>query len=224
MSRVTVATDSFTRANGPVGANWGYLRDIAWNSNTPKILGNRIISANAQGSHYQIIRWVGTEIVTQINDQYASIVIGDMTFNDASYFIGVALRVGAGTDAGASFYAYKICSDNPNGSTRTSVLFKFAGGTETIIDTRSNVVWANGDVLLVEVTGNAPATINVYQNGTLVFSITDTGPTAGKTGVCCAGDNSTVSATGTNWEGGNLSAPAGPTMPIFLNIQRQMGE
>ncbi len=201
MSRTQIATDDFNRADGAIGSNWLYIRDTAWTGGTtPRIASNKAISSNAQATHYQVIRWAGSG--TFSNDQYSKITVGDLQFYSADYRVGVVVRCSTDTDANADFYALWLAMDQASGVDHTLTLDKVVNGTLTTLDTRTPV-FSNGDTLELEALGG---TLYAYKNGTLIYSIADASLTTGKPGLLFAGDGSTVTGTGDNWDGGDVLA------------------
>lgn len=195
MARSLVASDTFTRANGDIGANWSYIREASWEPEPPQITSN-VVTPLSDGDHYQVVRWNGAG--TFNNNQYAKLTIGGLTWQDASYRVGVVVRCSADTDPNEDFYAFWVQDDEA--TNRTSKLVKRVNGTETALDTRASA-WTNGDTIALEVEGT---TLRAYKNDVLMFSTTDSSLTTGKPGLAVGGNANIPTAD--NWEGGDIVA------------------
>lgn len=212
MARTLIASDDFNRVNGAIGSNWLYIRDTAWQSITPAV-ENNVVVPKAGGTHYQVVRWAGAG--TFANDQYAKTTIGGMSWQDATYLIGVVVRCSADIDTAADYYAFWVNDDAS--SNRTSKLVKVVNGTETVLDTRTSA-WANGDTISLEVSGT---TLSAYKNDTLMFSVTDSSLTTGKPGLLIGGGGSVPTAD--NWEGGDVTTGGGSATLTGANAAQANG-
>lgn len=198
-TRSLVASDSFTRADGPIGADWAYIREIAWTASPPQVLTNRLVGS-ATGSHYQVARWIGAGSFS--DDQYAQIYIDNIVNSSNSYRAGVVVRCSGDTDTAADYYAWNVHS--VGSSTKSNELIKVVNGTETVLFSTPQA-WVDGDSLALEVEGT---TLRAYRNGSVVATVTDSDLATGKPGVLAAGNSgSSFRITAYNWTAGDLVTP-----------------
>lgn len=185
-------TDDFLRAdNADLGANWTPVgSENAW-----KIATNKATPSNTTLDCSEV--YVAGSFS---DDQYAQGVLGTITTDSAGQGPGVIVR---GTTAARTYYGV-VCS------TQGTELRKLVAGAFSAIHSDATV-WANGDVVRLEVSGVSPnITLVVKRNGTPIAALGTTVETAiasGRPGLNFSGASATV-CTIDDWEGGDLSAAA----------------
>jgi predicted GH43/DUF377 family glycosyl hydrolase len=186
----TLVTDTFTRANsGTLGSNW---TTISGATDT----GTLGITSNAATPTANSVRaaalWNANAFT---NDQWAEVLAtpsgGVNTGNNAFY--GVCLRA-ASND---TFYGLQM-----NFGTTASGLniFKVVSGTFTSLTVATWATGTNPYLMRGEVTGT---TINMYLNGVLALTATDSSIASGSAGVWAFNIAASHIAL-TNWRGGDI--------------------
>lgn len=205
MARTLIASDDFNRAGPGLGSNWANLSsgrgDVVINSST-RVTGQ----FGALSDDHSAARWVGTGTFT--DDQYASVKVQSLTsFAGGNDRVGVIVRASADTDANRDYYLATADADSAT-STHLVRLAKWVNGTFTALHS-ANATLAEDDRLELEAEGTE---IRVCVNGTPLggsFTVTDSDISTGKPGVAAAGN---ASCFGDDWQGGNITAAAGPTL------------
>lgn len=205
MARTSVATDNFNRAS--LGADWAQL--CSYNG-TISTTGSTYIYASGYTTPglTGAMRWVGAGTFT--DDQYSSLVIGVLAYENVNINMGVIVRASADNDSTSAlntrdFYGVSVCLD-AGGPNYTTVLYKVVNGTVTSLNSGS-ASWAVNDRIELEVEGT---TLRVCKNGTALggsWTVTDSSLTTGNPGVAMSsGGNASFYAD--DWEGGNLGGAA----------------
>lgn len=215
-TRSSVATDAFTRADGPVGANY-----VQTNSNwgSVSIVSNAVTGGNRSsgGLDSPTAKWSGG---TWTADQYAKATISGFAFNGAGDYISVIVRHdggsnNSGTDTRSFYYACVLDDNSGSPANRTTEINKCVSGTRTNLSSVADS-WANGDTLEIEAEGT---TIRVFKTGTLLRSVTDSsiaGDSASRAGIGSSGN-----VIGDDLDVGNLVAAGGGIVPVLMAQYRQ---
>lgn len=165
MAWQTIVTTTFPGPNAnPIGAPWIPL-------GTDGVLFTNVqqVSNQAEGT---VAYAVGPESDAFYStafapNQFAQATIGSISNNtgDTAPEVGILLRASSGN-------AYIVTFENGSGSTLLFGVEKVVGGVflSDIVDTTTSGMLKAGDVLRGEIIGN---TINIYYNGTLLWSGTD---------------------------------------------------
>jgi hypothetical protein len=151
-----IASDNFTRANGPIGANWTVVNG-GFN-----ISGNTAVGT---GGSFNGAAWTGSAINA---DHYSTITIGTGTG-----FWAPATRVQSGAD---TYYAAYVSGTSPN---ITGAIFKRVAGTNTSLGGSVTGI-ATGDTVTLASSGPI---LQLYHNGVLTSTIADTSISGGKPGM-----------------------------------------
>ena len=180
-----VASDTFNRANGPLGVNWTTLLGAP---GQPSIVSNQVTSpgATAHMLYYGGINWP--------TDQYAELQI--MATNGGS--TGPAVRM---SDIGSNdyFYAGTIGSLG-TGSANVFILVSDGSGQSVLVTTSTATV-LSGDYVELSVQGSSLTLTDVTRSTTLLAA-TDTNISAGYPGFY-EGNGGTL----TNWNAGAATTP-----------------
>jgi hypothetical protein len=191
----TVASDTFIRANGGLGANWTAIAD-AFDTGTMTITTN---SVAPNGSVSAASFWSGA-------GSFSTTQFSQVTINGAGNgtFLGPAVL--------ASASGYYACNSSiaTGGNNTQFYIYRVNGGARTIISWGQGVYGgavATGAVLkLVQknpgglLTSAAPASLICYLNGTQVAQVYgDTTFTTGSPGIAGFGNVNNMTA----WSGGN---------------------
>lgn len=168
-ARADTVTDDFNRANGDAGANWTNAGDA---SGQIQIVSNVI--SNFAAPHRQASSWTGD---TFGNDQYAQfeLISWDATPSGAAHATQLVCRA-SGSFTGGNFNGYMLvispAADTYNVFQNTNNGFSsLVGGSQSL---PASVM--SGDVYRIECEGT---TIRVFQNDTLVNTVTDGTHTSG---------------------------------------------
>lgn len=187
---IQLATDTFNRANGGLGANWS----TPTGGTAQQIVSNNVESTvtNSYNAQYYNAASFST-------DQYSEVTIGTLA---ASNYMGPIVRMQPGSNSG---YVAQI--NGPTGSANTTaILLTMTNGVTTNIATNFGGVTTTpqiGDVFRLSVVGNV---LSLYQNGTLVLQGNDVNNTymTGQPGMfnySATIGNSQIS----KWTGGNAN-------------------
>jgi hypothetical protein len=173
---MTTFNDAFTRADaGTLGANWSVLTGYT---------NGRIVSNQAAGpTSGECMNYVATATATFGADQYAQAVISGMT--SSSVYCGVGVRMSGGN-------GYVFNTDGVAGATDSEIA-KITGGSYAALKAIASS-FANGDTIKLVVSGTTNTLLQLYKNGVLVDSYTDsTSPfTSGQPGIEAFGSNARV--------------------------------
>lgn len=186
-----MATDNFNRANGALGANWTTITSeqaLVVASNALAI-GSGLETQDA-GNFWNAVSFA--------NDQYSQLVLPVIAAAGSGVGIGVVVRAAS---AARTYYRVVACASGTE-------LGKVVAGTFTSLKTDSTV-WANGDTIRLEVTGQNPnITLTVKRNGSVISALTHTGETSINSGSAGVAYSSVTAgtATGDDWDGGDISA------------------
>jgi hypothetical protein len=156
--------DSFTRADGALGANWTSCGGNAGYT----VATNAAASSNA--SVEEAVFWNAASFA---NDQFAQVTISQMASNS---YIGPAVRCSTGS--GGNYYGFYA-------DTATRYIVRVVAGAYTSLAT-TGTGFSNGDVIRLEVVGT---TISAYINGVLWTSVTDSNLTSGSPGMTSWANN-----------------------------------
>lgn len=194
MADTVVATDSFNRADGDVGANWTKGAYQAF-SGRMKVVGQK---ASPVVDETLSETWNGAGTFT--TDQYAEVILSGFGGYGASYYAGLTLRF-SGSGATANGYGVMIADNLPS---KTASVLKVVNGSRFWTDLSLPPAFASGDKLRAEITGSNPTTIKVYRNGVLFAIHTDSSSPhlAGKPGMGGRAAGTFID----DWVGGNLSS------------------
>lgn len=183
-----LATDSFDRADGGLGANWTVLKG-SWS-----ISGNKAVPGSFSTPDASAI-YSG---VTWPNDQYAKAKCTVTGTSGSDAGIGVCVR--AALNAG-SFNGYVLAVDHA--ASGNVGLFKNTGpiGTYTHLATATQA-FTDGDTFELQAQGT---TITVKYNGTTIgaMTTTDSSLATGSAGLYFS--TAETSASANDWEGGDFS-------------------
>lgn len=195
-----LATDSLigpsTESITTYSANW------TLGLNTFNVTTNGGVGANSLGS---MAFWNAT---TFPNDQYAQATIN--TAGTGVQYTGVAVRCASNGNG----YYFIASTSGP----ADYIVSKRVGGSTTSLSGTVAHSFSVGDVLLLTIQGN---TLSAYQNGTLLYSTTDSSLTSGAAGVC--GQNTAGPAI-TSWIGGAIISATPRYIPgpgVSPNAQMQ---
>lgn len=188
---VVLATDTFDRANGALGATWTHLSGISGNS---LVISGNVVIPNAIGSNAHHFY----NAVVFPNDQYAEAIITVTGGNAGSESgAGVAVRA-SGTN---NLYSAKV----NKAATNNVALSKTVAGTYSGLWARTQA-WTDGDVLRLEVTGTS---LVVKRNGVAIGAAhTDTSLTSGAPGLSFGQGTGLTAATWNNFEAGDFTTGA----------------
>jgi len=174
MSKLIIASDNFTRANGAIGSNWSASLGTAWSITSNQADGG----TNNPG--YE--RWVGAGSFA--NNQYSIVTIGPSAAVHYTYF-GVVLN-----DNGTNFYTLIVYGFGDYFLEKNGATLIFAAAP----------LLAVGDTIELD---NVGGVLTGYHNGVPFVTYTDATPlTGGTPGMAClfAGQDAFYS----NWVGGNI--------------------
>ncbi len=189
----TLATDSFDRANGGLGANWTTdPGPVAWAA--PTIVSNRCdLTTDPSGAYYNAItppadQWAQCTL-TQVNTS-----VGDGT--------GPALRVS--TVNGAQYFVQAS-------TIGTQIWYVDAAGAFNSKGTPA-VTWATNDVCYMEIQGTSGI---LKKNGVQVATFAATELASGRFGVSGSGGPDTVSID--DFSAGDFVQTSFPPVGGFIN-------
>ncbi len=200
MPRVLVQSDNFNRAS----------LDSNWTNQNTGAAGNVLIDSSTRATgqfsaqatdQLAAARWTGAGAFTA--DQYSVLRLTNVTSGGGVITrAGVTVRSsGSGT---ARAYYEAVVQQTFTTSMLTELAVWVSGVGRTVLHSAS-LVWANGDLLELEVEGT---TLRVLRNGVPLgggFTRTDATLTSGVPGITITG-----SAFGDDWEGGNITASSTP--------------
>lgn len=195
---VTQATDNFNRADQDMISGAG-----GWSQQNG--VGKMVVASNVSTSSAGADCGAVYTGITWSNDQYAQAKM-TVTGGSASGYTGPSILLRGSTSA----YTYYQISINA-AATNNLGIARFVASTWTGLQL-TTTAWTSGDVLRAEIrTVGTTAVINVYRNGTLITTYTDSTPIAsGSAGLSYSSATTTRSLD--DWEGGVLRQPGiGPT-------------
>jgi hypothetical protein len=179
-------TDNFNRANsGTLGANWTLITSEA----DFEVVSNKadpfVYNSTDRGNYVNAI--------TPGNNQWAEVLISTLTgASNADEGGGVALRIATGA---RTYYRF-VASNQASGK---CYIQKIVTGTMTPLGNGTAAAAWPGHTLKAWVNGT---TLSIYQDGTLVTSVTDSSIASGRIGM---GFSSNASAyTADDFRGGSL--------------------
>jgi hypothetical protein len=143
-------------------------------------------------------------------DQYAQVKVSLRA--TSSDWVGPAVRAAA---SGGTFYG--VFASTNYGDPQV-FLSKLVSGSVTDLASVGLTLTA-GDVIRLEVTGTAPATLTVKRNGTAITGLTSISDsssplTAGYAGFCCYAEPGDTATWMDDFEGGNLGGGAVDLLPV----------
>jgi hypothetical protein len=178
-----VASDTFQRANGGLGANWTTITGLT----NPQIVSNQV-QPSATGVNCSA-RYSGTAFP---NDQVSEITIGTGFVSEASTFVFLQVRVAAGADT---------CYQANIGNVGQLAVYSVVAGTPTQLGaTVTGLTIAAGDIWSMQAVG---ACITVYQNFVLRFFWVSTTVAAGSPGFGCQTPTTLAHSAVASWRGYN---------------------
>lgn len=187
LNLVQQAADSFSRANGSLGANWTSL-----NASYPPA----IVSDQAEGTvagHYNDAIYTN---YSWPDDQWSTDTIAvDM----AASYAGVVAR---GSTSGGD-NSYKLNWNQSGVNLGTLRLIKSINGANTTLNQINSFSLDIGDNLTLAVLGT---TISVFHGRNLIYYQIDSSLAAGSPGVNIGPITATTNAAVTNWSGGTFQA------------------
>jgi hypothetical protein len=155
-----LATDNFTRADGPLSSPWG---NAVFPANFRITSNVCLVSSLAADDMYY------NTTSGSLTNQWASTVLSNPTAAHFYAGYGPAIRVSNSTQSG-----YAI-----SGSQAGWQWIKYVNGTNTAT-TGTTPVFANGDSLKIEIIGSS---MRCSKNNVVFFSITDTDLSSGYPGI-----------------------------------------
>ncbi len=175
-SHALPATDDFTRADGSnCTGNWTCPVSSTW-----EITGNKVRSSNVAQDN--LTYWNADSFGA---DQYA---ITKGILKVGQYYIGPGCFMDSSGN-GYGFYA------------ETNVVYKITTGTKSAVGSPVTATWVDGDDIRMNCNGT---TLEVFQNGVSVGSVSDSTFTSGAAGMF--GYPAAIIA---GWEGGNNGGGGG---------------
>jgi hypothetical protein len=179
MAYIQIASDNFTRANGPLGANWT-VQSGAW-----AIASNQATTATGATA---IAYWAGAGVFTP--NQYAIVTIGPSNSSFAAEYFGLALN-----DNGTTYYNCLVNSGGDYFIQKNGSNLAFALGPTLVV----------GDTIEMDSVGGV---LTLFHNGVQFATYTDVSPlTSGVPGM--AGDDAGQAVFYSNWVGGNIGGGGG---------------
>jgi hypothetical protein len=168
------ASDTFTRSNGTLGANWTDVIGVT------QLFSNHA-AGNSAGSRSGAI-WNADVFA---NDQYSEVILG--TAIGTSAYSGAMVR-------GTTGQFYGCYTDTAN-----AYLVAYYSGASHTLATHASPGYVVGDTLRLEASGT---TLTCYRNGASSNTAADSHIASGSAGVYFYGNLGAVGDT--NWTGGNL--------------------
>jgi hypothetical protein len=191
------ATDNFDRDDvNPIGGNWTTIPSEYNHQIVSNVVKGASGGGNECGSYWNAD--------TPNNDQYAQIRV---TFNSGDYGAGPAVRISTSVN---TFYVLWV------NDRYTVILWKRLNGNWTNLGTYSVPFINSGDLLRLEVSGT---TLTPIIAGTTYATKTDSDIASGMVGMMCNYNNGYTSLD--DWEGGNLGAAGGLSIPVAMADYRQ---
>ena len=182
----TLASDNFNRANvNPLAPNWTTIPGGTFGN--AQIVSNQAVNTTAGAAadvSYTGISWP--------NDQWSQVTIS--TFPAGNSFAGVSLRGSASVSSD-----YRVFGD----SNTKFIVSKIVSGTSTNLTNQNGTV-AVGDVITGAIVGTQ---ISGYQNGNLLFTVSDSSLASGNAGILVDSVTNLSNAAVDNWSGGSLADP-----------------
>jgi hypothetical protein len=196
MAYTPVATDNFNRADGALGANW----TVAYNGGF-LVLGNQARSNGSSNDCCSL--YTGASFA---NAQYVKATVAQAP--TAHYYaLGVATR---GNQSGVwRNYCYIGLRDN-----NERYLSRISNGTPTTLQYYNGGGIAVNDIMQLDSDGSLHSP---FRNGTADTSLgtaTDSNYASGVPGL--SGYNGSTTATMDDWEGGDITAGGGGTVPLMM--------
>jgi parallel beta-helix repeat protein len=173
-----VATDNFTRADGPLGTNWDDTYSVFRQG---EIVNGRVRLSFVGGN--LVATWTGGNISP---NQSAEVTIRTLTPGTGTREGGVILR-GSASPTFTGYYV--VGSTNASQTTR---IFKMTANSSALLASNTTQAWQAGDILKASVIG---ATVSVYRNGGAVPVLSFTDPTPVASGQPGIGGFVTTSGT-----------------------------
>jgi Malectin domain/Putative Ig domain len=184
------ASDTFERANGPVGANWTATEGVF-------SIANDSVFLSAQGGDMLgSMFWNGASFFP---DQFSQLTITSAGGTGTS--LGPAVRM---QSSGENYYVLNYVVTVPASSSKIS-LQVVSSGVATTLGTFAHQV-VPGDVLRLEIRGKS---LTALLNGATIITATDSTFASGSPGIW--GLNTTLAATGDDWSGGGLTTRVAAT-------------
>lgn len=187
LTRATMFTDDFNRAE--LGADWLAIQG------TWQIMSNELEYAGGAGNPFATVRY---EQDLDSEDHYTQIT--SLTTEAWNYETGPMCRF-AGSSGSEDGYA----AQQSDSSNKTRRLVKVVSGTNSVLAFDTNAE-SFPQTLKVEADGS---TIRHYDDGELIFEVTDTGVTGNVRGGVTA-DHSSSSSTFDNYESADLEVAPEP--------------
>lgn len=205
LNLTTSATDSFTRADGSLGANWTAIASGGGfgGSQIASHLVEPASLANPNGtSFYNALSWP--------NDQWSSVTITSLANNGATAGGGIRENISGTSNLYQARWAPSL--GHALGQSGIWSIVKRNAGTATTLATGTGMTVSTTDALMAVVIGT---NIYLYYNGYLIAAATDSALTTGAAGfvnsVATALTDSQISA----WSGGAFqSAPTPPPITV----------
>ena len=180
-------SDNFNRAS--LGSNWTVMRGVV------SMPGSVAAMADSLANHSTA--WWNADTFSA--DQFAEIVISNVGFDG---YMGVAVRCDTG--GAITLYGY-------HGSQFEQSLFKFVAGTYTLLGNDGVNVFANGDVIRLEIQGTS---LVAKQNGVTRFSVTDSSIASGAAGIQGYTSTAGTNTSADSFAADDLVADNGPITEI----------
>ena len=187
-STATSASDNFSRADGPLGANWTDISDGAMAISSGTVIGT---AGRVTGDVWNAN--------TFASDQFSQIQLTSAQLTGGQW-VGPAVRVqNSGQDGYVGFYYWN------NGSPELMLYKRASGSFDQLGSTYNSGPLAAGTQLQLEAVGSR---ISLLLNGAQVISASDSSITGGAPGIMAYG-----SAQAGSWSGGDVvSYPIGGTV------------
>lgn len=202
MSRTTLATDNFNRANiNPLDGNWTQLAS-GGGFGPAQLVSNAVEGATAgvnADSWYNGISWP--------NNQWTQVTVTTLS----NSFIGISLR--QSTSGAQTAYRFVFGQGSTGGSVPYIIQLANAGSFTTLRS--GSATLNNTDVISAEAIGT---TLNFYVNASLIDSVTDTTITSGAGGFMIAPITSAANAVLDDFSGGGFSS-ASAAQPVICIMQ-----
>jgi len=209
VTRNTLATDNFDRANSPtLGSAWDWDYYAPSATASPQIVGN-VVRAGIATSKESVANY---NAIILPQDHWASVVLS--TWAADAVFRGAAVQVRAAAVPTPSWYQCNALRNSGDGV--TALIEREAGaGVYAVLVSTTSVTWAAGDVLLCEAIGMNPTTINMYRNGTLILTTDDN---SSLTGTRAGVQIYTTSLTAVELNNFNEGDFVGTALPLITNV------
>ena len=175
------ASDNFSRADGPLGANWTDISDGAMAISSGAVIGT---AGRVTGDVWNAN--------TFTSDQFSQIQLTSTQLTGGQW-VGPAVRMqNSGQDGYVGFYYWN------NGSPELMLYKRASGSCDQLGSTYNSGPLAAGAQLELEAVGS---TISLLLNGTQVISASDSSITGGAPGIMAYG-----SAQAGSWSGGDVAS------------------